>query len=180
MSRCFSQVICLTRNHQCLAPKQAFVDGITRRSLFNAWNEEQDPKRKIDAVLSLVRSTTDFDKYENQQQLKFRKIVKNFCSFAGKKWMRCHRNEKFFSKSNDAWLLGDKAACTPSHDKNESSFSVDQQRITEMHLSRVETPGYDPSRSSVARSVPRFFTSTIPGEIYANYACNDPVVVHLF
>ncbi|GFV09355.1 hypothetical protein TNCV_51471 [Trichonephila clavipes] len=67
-------------------------------------NEEQDPKRKIDAVLSLVRSRMDSDKYENQQQLKFRKIVKNFCSFVGKKWMMGHRNEKFFSKSKDAWL----------------------------------------------------------------------------
>ncbi|GFX92487.1 transposable element Tc3 transposase [Trichonephila clavipes] len=37
---------------------------ITRRALFKAWKEEQDPKRKIDVVLSLVRSTTDFDKYE--------------------------------------------------------------------------------------------------------------------
>ncbi|GFU53151.1 hypothetical protein TNCV_3023731 [Trichonephila clavipes] len=40
------------------------ADGITRRDLFNVWNEEQDSKRKIDAVLSLVRSTTDFDKYK--------------------------------------------------------------------------------------------------------------------
>ncbi|GFT30750.1 hypothetical protein TNCV_759381 [Trichonephila clavipes] len=24
----------------------------------------------------------------------------------GEKWMMCHRNEKFFSKSNDAWLSG--------------------------------------------------------------------------
>ncbi|GFX79563.1 hypothetical protein TNCV_825521 [Trichonephila clavipes] len=78
------------------------ADGITRRALFNVWNEEQDPKRGIDAVLSLVRSTTDFDKYENQQQLKFKKIVKNVCLLVGEKWMRCHRNEKFFSKSNDA------------------------------------------------------------------------------
>ncbi|GFU86696.1 transposable element Tcb1 transposase [Trichonephila clavipes] len=62
----------------------ALTDGITWRALFNVWNEEQDPKRKIDAVLSLVRSTTDFDKYENQQQIKFRKIVKNFCSCVGK------------------------------------------------------------------------------------------------
>ncbi|GFX74252.1 transposable element Tc1 transposase [Trichonephila clavipes] len=31
-------------------------------------------------------STTDFDKYENQQQLKFRRIVKSFCSFVGEKW----------------------------------------------------------------------------------------------
>ncbi|GFW11406.1 hypothetical protein TNCV_3809251 [Trichonephila clavipes] len=58
------------------------VDGITRHVLFNVWNEEQDLKRKTDAVL---RSTTDFDKYENQQQLKFRKIVKNFNLFVGKK-----------------------------------------------------------------------------------------------
>ncbi|GFT60807.1 hypothetical protein TNCV_984661 [Trichonephila clavipes] len=85
-------------------PRCALVDGITRRALFNVWNEEQDPKRKIDAVLSLVRSRMDSDKYENQQQLKFRKIVKNFCSFVGKKWMMGHRNEKFFSKSKDAWL----------------------------------------------------------------------------
>ncbi|GFV33486.1 HTH_Tnp_Tc3_2 domain-containing protein [Trichonephila clavipes] len=81
---------------------ETLVDGVTRYALFNVWKEEQDLKRKIEAVLSLVRSTTDFDKHENQQQLKFRKIVKNFCSFVGKKWMRCHRNEKFFSKSNDA------------------------------------------------------------------------------
>ncbi|GFV16177.1 uncharacterized protein TNCV_3379411 [Trichonephila clavipes] len=40
---------------------KALVNGITRRALFNVWNEEKDPKRKIDAVLSLVRSTTDFD-----------------------------------------------------------------------------------------------------------------------
>ncbi|GFU61571.1 hypothetical protein TNCV_844311 [Trichonephila clavipes] len=45
----------------------------------------------------------DFDKYEDKQQLKLRKIVRNFCSFVGEKWMRCHRNEKF-SESNDAWL----------------------------------------------------------------------------
>ncbi|GFY25411.1 transposable element Tcb1 transposase [Trichonephila clavipes] len=86
---------------------QTLVEGITRRALVNVWNEEQDPKRKIDVALSLVRSTTDFDKYENQKQLKFRKIVTNFCLFVGKKWMRCHRNEKFFSKSNDAWLSGE-------------------------------------------------------------------------
>ncbi|GFX30817.1 hypothetical protein TNCV_657031 [Trichonephila clavipes] len=48
--------------------RAALADGITRRALFNVWIEEQDPKREIDAVLSLVRSTVDFDKYENHQQ----------------------------------------------------------------------------------------------------------------
>ncbi|GFX63399.1 hypothetical protein TNCV_3620021 [Trichonephila clavipes] len=84
----------------------ALADGIIRRALFNVWKEEQDAKRKIDAVLSLVRSTTDFDKCENQQQLKFRKIVKNFCLFVEKKGMKCDRNEKFLM-SNDAWLSGE-------------------------------------------------------------------------
>ncbi|GFW71273.1 hypothetical protein TNCV_536911 [Trichonephila clavipes] len=85
----------------------ALADGITRRALFNVWKEDQNPKRKTNVVLSLVKTTTDFDKYEDQQQLNFRKIVKNFCSFVKEKWMRCHRNEKFFSKSNDACLSGE-------------------------------------------------------------------------
>ncbi|GFX78586.1 hypothetical protein TNCV_30261 [Trichonephila clavipes] len=97
----FSQKAEVSRAGLC----NLLADGITRRALFNVWKEEQDPKRKIDVVLCLVRTTTDFDKYEDQQQLKFRKIVKIFCPFVGEKWMRCHRNEKF-SKSNDAWLSG--------------------------------------------------------------------------
>ncbi|GFW28429.1 hypothetical protein TNCV_4640941 [Trichonephila clavipes] len=44
----------------------ALTDGVTRCALFNVWNEEQDPEREIDAVLSLVWSTTGFDKYENR------------------------------------------------------------------------------------------------------------------
>ncbi|GFW62734.1 integrase catalytic domain-containing protein [Trichonephila clavipes] len=105
----------------------ALADGITRRALFNVWNEKQDPKRKIDAVLSLVRSTTDFDKHENQQQLKFRKIVKNFCSFVGKKWMSYLRNEKFFFKSNDVWLSGRLERARPllaSASKQELAFTT--------------------------------------------------------
>ncbi|GFX47423.1 transposon Tf2-6 polyprotein [Trichonephila clavipes] len=58
----------------------ALADGITRLALFK---EEQNPKRKTNVVLSLVRTATNFDKYEDQQQLKFRKIVKKFCSFVG-------------------------------------------------------------------------------------------------
>ncbi|GFU88052.1 hypothetical protein TNCV_1336211 [Trichonephila clavipes] len=83
---------------------EALADGITRCALFNVWKEEQDPELKTNAVLSLVRTITDFNKYGDQQQLKFRKIAKNSCLFVGEKWMRCHRNEKFLSRTNDVWF----------------------------------------------------------------------------
>ncbi|GFX95032.1 hypothetical protein TNCV_3046641 [Trichonephila clavipes] len=54
-----------------------------------------------------MTTRTDFDKYDDQKQLKFRKIVNNFCSILGGKWMWCHGNKKLFSKSNDAWLSGE-------------------------------------------------------------------------
>ncbi|GFV00732.1 uncharacterized protein TNCV_1385511 [Trichonephila clavipes] len=123
---------------------KSLVDGITRRALFNVWKEEQDPKCKTDAVLSLVRSTTDFDKNENQQQLKFRKIVKNFCSFVGGKWMRCHRNEKFFSKTNDRaavaeWYRYPTVACLVT---SSSPVPLKTRRVGQrctLNLSRAET-----------------------------------------
>ncbi|GFY08061.1 hypothetical protein TNCV_1354781 [Trichonephila clavipes] len=43
------------------------ADGILLRGLFNAWKEEQDTRGKRNVVLSLVRTTTDSDKYEDQQ-----------------------------------------------------------------------------------------------------------------
>ncbi|PRD22206.1 UNVERIFIED_CONTAM: hypothetical protein NCL1_49708 [Trichonephila clavipes] len=42
---------------------RTLADGITRCALFYVWKEEQETSLKINAVLSLVRTITDFEKY---------------------------------------------------------------------------------------------------------------------
>lgn len=80
--------------------------GITRRNIFDIWKEQQVPGLKVQAVVNFISNLRDFRGYENVVQSKIKKAIKNLCAIFRLKWTKCHRNEKLFLASNEAWLLG--------------------------------------------------------------------------
>lgn len=74
--------------------------GISRRTIFEIW------KREKGAVWNYICEMTDFEKYENLDQIKIKKVINNFCANLRQKWTKCHRNVKLFVKCNESWLSG--------------------------------------------------------------------------